>query len=77
MDVKLPIPIYLCNTNGEIVVNITVNKNGNVVSTALNSSSTSSNACLQEHALEYAKEARFDSSNKSKQIGTITFVFSR
>ena len=74
-DTFLPIPIYLCEANGTIVVNITVNNNGTVVSTALNSSSTSTNDCLQQHALESAKKARFDVSNKPSQIGTITFNF--
>lgn len=74
-DTALPIPIYLCESNGKIVVNITVNAKGKVISTAINSSSTSNNECLQNHALEYAKEARFDTSSKSSQIGTITFSF--
>ena len=74
-DTSLPIPIYLCEANGKIVVNITVNGFGEVVSTAINSSSTSNNECLQKHALEYAKEAHFDASSKKSQIGTITFNF--
>lgn len=74
-DTSLPIPIYLCETNGNIVVNITVNDFGEVISTAINSSSTSNNACLQKHALEFAKKAHFDASEKTSQIGTITFNF--
>lgn len=74
-DTALPIPIYLCEANGEIVVNITVNGFGEVVSTAINSSSTSNNACLQKHALEFARKAHFDTSSKLSQIGTITFNF--
>ena len=74
-DIALPIPIYLCEANGKIVVNITVNGFGEVVSTAINSSSTSNNACLKKHALQYAKEAHFDTSKKTSQIGTITFNF--
>ncbi|WP_161805015.1 hypothetical protein [Lacinutrix mariniflava] len=74
-DTALPIPIYLCETQGKIVVNITVNAFGEVVSTAINSTSTSSNACLQKNALEFAKEAHFDVSKKTSQVGTITFTF--
>ncbi|WP_299890339.1 TonB family protein [uncultured Lacinutrix sp.] len=74
-DTFLPIPIYLCEARGKIVVNITVNNNGKVTSTSINSSSTSSNTCLQQHALEYAKESRFNNSSKKSQIGTITFSF--
>ncbi|HIC32838.1 MAG TPA: TonB family protein [Flavobacteriaceae bacterium] len=75
IDQHLPIPIYLCDARGKIVVNITVNQNGNVVKVSVNSASTSSNACLEDYALKYAKEARFNSANKTSQIGTITFEF--
>ena len=74
-DVSLPIPVYLCNAEGKIVINIIVNKSGNVIDTYVNNASTSSNLCLQEHALQYAKEAKFNTSNKAKQIGSITFEF--
>ena len=37
----LPIPIYLCEAGGKIVINITVDSEGNVIDTYLNSSSTS------------------------------------
>lgn len=72
----LPTPIYLCEKNGIIIINITVNSLGKVIDTSLNGSSTSSNECLIDHALEYAKNARFsmDASKKS-QIGTISFNF--
>lgn len=75
IDQHLPIPIYLCDARGKIVVNITVNQNGNVVKVSINSASTSNNACLEDYALKYAKEARFDTANKTSQIGTITFEF--
>ncbi|QCE40861.1 energy transducer TonB [Psychroserpens sp. NJDZ02] len=74
-DRSLPIPIYLCDAKGKIVVNITVNNNGTVVNASISKSSTSKNACLKEHALEYAKEAKFDNSSKPKQTGSITFEF--
>ena len=72
----LPTPIYLCEKGGKIVVNITVNSSGNVIDSYLNTSSTSQNECLREHALEYAKEARFNSDpSKPSQLGSITFYF--
>lgn len=75
-DVYLPIPIYLCEQGGKIVINITVDAQGNVVDTYVNSSSTSSNQCLVESALEYAKQAKFNANpSKKTQIGTITFNF--
>ncbi|MBT8395154.1 MAG: hypothetical protein HKO81_07470 [Flavobacteriaceae bacterium] len=72
----LPTPIYLCEKNGIIIINITVNNLGKVIDTSLNGSSTSSNECLIDHALEYAKNARFsEDSSKRIQIGTISFNF--
>ncbi|WP_228530280.1 energy transducer TonB [Tamlana sp. I1] len=73
----IPIPVYLCEVNGKIVINITVNANGDVTETDVNTAASSSdNECLVERALEYAKQSRFseDSTQKS-QIGTITFMF--
>ncbi|MFV0541448.1 MAG: energy transducer TonB [Aestuariibaculum sp.] len=72
----LPIPIYLCETGGKIVVNITVNDKGNVIDAYINNSSDSNNECLKERALEYAKEAKFNTApGKKKQLGSITFHF--
>ncbi|WP_299366092.1 energy transducer TonB [Winogradskyella sp.] len=69
------IPRYLCEKGGKIVVSITVNGNGNVIDAFINGASSSKNACLIDHALEYAKEVQFDASSKREQIGTITFSF--
>ncbi len=69
------IPRYLCETGGKIIVNIVVNGNGKVTDATINGSSNSNNECLINRALEYAKDVQFDTSNKTKQIGTITFSF--
>jgi len=72
----LPTPIYLCENGGKIVVNITVNANGEVTDAYVNSTSTSTNECLTDHALEYAKESHFNAdATKKSQIGSITFLF--
>lgn len=72
----LPTPIYLCENGGKIVINITVNAKGNVIGTYVNTSSTSSNECLTDHALEYAKNAQFSAdASKKTQLGSITFYF--
>lgn len=74
--IYIPIPVYLCEVDGKIVVNITVNSKGNVTDTYLNTSSTSSNECLIEHALEYAKDSKFSADpTKENQLGSITFHF--
>lgn len=72
----LPTPVYLCEFGGKIVINITVNKDGNVTDAYVNSSSASSNGCLIDHALEYAKASKFNSdATKPSQLGSITFYF--
>ena len=72
----LPTPVYLCEYGGKIVVNITVNHEGNVIDAYVNSSSASSNGCLIDSALEYARASQFNpDASKASQIGTITFLF--
>lgn len=76
---NIPNPIYTCDTPGRIVVNIEVNDQGAVVGTSINkSSSTSSNECLIDQALEYAAEAKFSAvPGRNSQPGTITYNFQR
>tara|TARA_R110000868_G_scaffold239355_8_gene493803 strand:- start:965 stop:1678 length:714 start_codon:yes stop_codon:yes gene_type:complete len=74
--VHIPIPVYLCEIDGKIVVNITVNSKGHVIDAYVNTSSTSSNECLIEHAIDYAKQSQFSTDvSKATQIGSITFFF--
>lgn len=74
--VYIPIPVYLCEEDGKIVVNITVNSIGGVTDAYINTSSNSDNACLIERALEYAKESQFSAdASKETQLGSITFNF--
>ncbi len=72
----LPTPVYLCEYGGKIVINITVNHEGNVIDAYVNNSSASSNGCLIDSALEYAKASQFNpDTTKATQLGTITFLF--
>lgn len=74
--IYIPVPIYLCEVDGKIVINITVSDKGNVTNAYLNSSSTSSNQCLIQYALEYALESQFSAEpSKKEQLGSITFNF--
>lgn len=68
-------PRYLCEYSGKIVINITVNGGGQVTDAYLNSTSTSTNQCLIEAALNYAKIVQFDTSATPSQLGSITFHF--
>lgn len=73
----LPNPVYTCMGSGKIVINIEVDATGRIVKTSYNkSSSTTSNECLIDAAIEYSNQARFtNSSDKPRQLGTITFNF--
>ena len=72
----LPTPIYLCEYGGKIVINITVDSNGVVTDAYVNNSSSSTNGCLIDHALEYAKASQFNpDATKPSQLGSITFLF--
>lgn len=77
--INIPNPVYTCDTSGRIVVNIEVNDEGAVVHTSVNkSSSSSSNECLIDQALEYAAGARFSAlPGRDSQPGTITYNFQR
>lgn len=73
--VSLPPPVYLCEVTGKIVVNITVNAEGKVTDTYINSNSSSDNECLIDYALQYAQNARFSVADRESQIGSITYYF--
>jgi len=75
--VDIPNPIYTCDRSGKVVINITVNADGAVTSTSVNkSSSSTSNECLTNKALEYAAGAVFSKMpGKNSQPGTITYNF--
>lgn len=73
---KLPIPIYTCIEGGKIVINIKVDASGNVSEADVNEKSSNTlNGCLVDNAIAYALRARFNTSNKASQKGTITYLF--
>lgn len=75
--IEIPNPIYTCDSSGKVVINISVNENGRVLSTNVNkASSSTNNECLTEQAEEYAKMAYFSPlPGRSSQPGTITYNF--
>lgn len=75
--VKIPNPVYTCDTAGKIVINITVDANGYVIESSVNKgSSTSTNECLTDRALQYSAGARFSKlAGRNSQPGTITYHF--
>ncbi len=75
--VSSPNPVYTCDVEGKVVINISVDANGRVTSTSLNkASSTTTNECLIEQAMQYANESIFSSlAGRKSQPGTITYYF--
>jgi len=74
--VFIPNPVYTCDAQGKIVLNISVNNKGAVTQMAYNKkASTSSNGCLIDQALAYANDAFFSSSSNPSQLGSISFSF--
>jgi len=74
---KIPNPVYTCDNAGKVVINITVDANGYVVDSEINKgSSTTTNECLTDRALEYSAGARFSKlAGRNSQPGTITYHF--
>ena len=75
--IEFPNPVYVCDSFGKVVLLIEVNANGYVSMTSVNkNASTTSNLCLIESAIDYAKKARFTKNkNKPSQMGSITYIF--
>jgi len=74
----LPIPIYLCEGSGRVMLNIEVNQKGEVLKAQVApSESTTSDPCLIETAVNTALLSRFNPDVKSQKIqkGTLTYIF--
>ena len=67
-------PAYKCEGGGEVVVNITVDRNGEVIAATVASGGDN---CMRETALRSARSSTFniDSSAPARQQGTITYIF--
>ncbi|UNY99502.1 hypothetical protein MQE36_03950 [Zhouia spongiae] len=75
--VIIPNPVYTCDSFGKVVVNVKVDAYGNVTEATYNkASSTTTNGCLIDNAINYALKARFNKDlQKPDQLGTITYQF--
>ncbi len=73
---SLPPPIYTCEEGGKVVINIKVDRAGDVFEVSFNEkSSNTTDYCLIENAKAYALKANFSRSSKTSQLGTITYLF--
>lgn len=74
--IALPNPVYTCDAQGKIVISITVDATGTIISKTYNKrASTSSNGCLIDQAMKYLNRSYFDNSKKATQLGSVTFDF--
>lgn len=72
----LPRPAYNVPEEGKVVVTITVNPEGKVISTSINKQSNTVNATLRKAAEDAARKAQFNRINRvDNQMGTITYYF--
>ncbi|WP_195470251.1 cell envelope integrity protein TolA [Bacteroides xylanisolvens] len=73
---SLPKPAYNVQEEGRVVVNITVNPAGQVISTSINPQTNTVNSALRKAAEDAAKKARFNTiDGVNNQTGTITYYF--
>ncbi len=75
---SLKIPGYTCNGSGTIVVDIKVDRSGNVKSATFNTGlSQNATECMIEKSLKYAKMARFNLDDTAPALasGSITYKF--
>jgi TonB family protein len=71
------VPGYRCERGGEVVVDITVNRSGDVVSAVVNKGLSDNDNCMHQTALDAARRSRFnlDKGAPERQTGTITYLF--
>lgn len=73
---SLPKPVYNAREEGRVVVNITVNPAGKVISTSISPQTNTVNSALRKAAEDAAKKARFNTiDGVTNQTGTITYYF--
>ena len=74
---RLPIPAYRCIGAGEVRINITVDKQGNVTGAKVDEGSSSSDGCLRSFAVRAARMSKFSMSTTApdRQQGYIIYQF--
>jgi len=76
-DVDIIVPVYKCEGSGKVVVDITVNQSGNVVSANINRGASIDDDCFTEAAYNAATHSTFNADSKApdRQKGMITYLF--
>lgn len=72
----LPRPAYNGREEGRIVINITVDPKGNVISAEIGRGTNIDNASMRKSAIDAARRAKFNSiQGTNNQSGTITYIY--
>ncbi len=73
---KIPVPTYKCEISGTVAINITVNRDGIVISYKI-AEDSSTDECLRNSAIQSVKQSKFNQNYDAplKQRGTITYIF--
>jgi TonB family protein len=77
-QIDLYVPVYKCQGNGQVVVNITVNRTGEVEDAEIDKQKSDNDDCLSEAAFYAALHSKFNTDlakAPAKQKGTITYLF--
>ncbi|MDR2894252.1 MAG: energy transducer TonB [Alistipes sp.] len=76
-SVDLVNPGYRCERGGEVTVQVTVTRSGDVASAAVDRDSSTPDDCMHQTALDAARRSRFDvnPSAPERHTGTITYIF--
>lgn len=74
---SIPKPAYIGNQEGVIIITITVDKNGDVIGTAIGKGTTISDKALRNECMAKARKIKFNANPKltGNQIGSITYRF--
>ena len=73
---QAPKPTYKCKGSGTVVINITVDEWGKVVSAKIDEGRSSKDGCLSSESVAYAQRWLFSTAGSKAQSGTISFTFS-
>lgn len=72
----LPRPVYTEQEEGQIVINITVDPDGNVILAEIGRGTNIDNASMRRNAISAAKRAKFNKiQGGNNQNGTITYIY--
>ncbi len=77
--IYLHVPAYQCENQGEVMVSITVDPRGRVISASVDKASSTDDNCILEMAVKaaYASSFNVDPKAPEKQRGTISYIFVR